>query len=86
MLEVCLGCFWEVFGKCLGSVWECFEVFGSVWECLGSVWEVFGSVLEVFGSVLLRSSGGGLSIPGYRIGCAADLSRREVLAEQLKAS
>ena len=52
--------------ECLGSVWECLEVFGNVSECVGvfgSVWEHFISAAQQW-SVLLRSSGGGFSIVG----------------------
>jgi hypothetical protein len=51
--------FWEMFGKCLGNVWEMFGTFLSCksisyvffWEmfgkCLGNVWEMFGKCLGI---------------------------------------
>jgi hypothetical protein len=37
-----VGIVWELFGNCLGIVWEFKEVKRGVWELFGIVWEFQG--------------------------------------------
>jgi len=53
----CLGNVWEMFGKCLEHSFPDYQAFNMVfWEmfgkCLGNVWEMFGKFRRGWGSLM----------------------------------
>ena len=54
-----ITCLWELFGNCLGNVWDCLGV-ETVWglfrECFGTVLGLFGGCLGAAGALAGRRS------------------------------